>query len=365
MNKTKKVICYFSASSGDWGGASRVLFTTLKFIDRKKYEPIVLIPDKGPVTPLLEKLGIKYLIWGQLHEPEGLVKYVKDFVKSIRMFRNHKIDVFDINHCDYWRPAELLAARFLRIPIVTRYHTIVEKPEPAPFVKMSSLLVANSEFTATTSETDNVPIDVIYPTVDIERFDNAKDVRHDLYIPDHTVVIGFIGQIKKIKGVDLFIDLAKNIGGKDKIFLIVGSCRNPNEIGDTYTEESLNAAIENADQIKYMGYRYDVENLYKTSDVIIMPSRWDEPFGLINIEAGAAMKPIVATRVGGIPEIINHGGNGFLVDRGDIDSLLYYTKKLIEDKNLRLEMGKRNRQVVEEKFTDQPIRKLENLYDSL
>ena len=365
MMKNKKVICYFSASSGDWGGASRVLFTNLKFLDRKIYEPIVLIPDSGPVIPLLEKLEIKYIIWGQFHEPRGLLKYIKAVFQTIQLFRSHKVAIFHINNCNYWRPAEILAARFLRIPVITHYHVVIEKPEPAPFVKMSKLLVANSNFTATTSETDNVPIDVVYPVVDIERFENAKDIRHELNISDDKIVISFIGQIREIKGIDLFINLAKKIGDKDSAFLIVGSCRDPDKIGDTYTEESLNAAIENEPQIQYIGYRSDVENLYMTSDIIIMPSRWDEPFGLINIEAGAASKPIIATKVGGIPEIIIHGENGFLVDRDDIESLVFYTKKLIEDKALRIDMGKRGRQIVEEKFTTQPIRKLEHLYKSL
>ncbi len=364
MNKNKKVICYFSPSSGDWGGSSRVLFTNLKFLDRKNYEPIVLIPESGSIIPLLEQLAIKYVIWGQLHEPTGLVKYVKHFIKSILLFHNHKIDIFHISNCNYWRPVEILAARFLRIPVITHYHVVIKKPEPAPFVKMSRLLIANSKFTAKTSETDNVPIDVVYPIVDMERFENAKNIRQELNISDDKIVISFIGQIRKLKGIELFVELAKKISHKNVKFLIVGSCRDPKQIGDTYTVDSLNEAIEGTN-INYVGYRSDVENLYKTSDIIIMPSLWDEPFGLINIEAGAASKPIVAARVGGIPEVINHGDNGFLFDRGDIESLVFYTNKLIADKNLRIEMGKRARQTVKEKFTDQPIRKLENLYESL
>lgn len=363
--KNKKVICYFSASSGDWGGASRVLFTNLKFLDRKNYEPVVLIPDAGPVIPLLEQLGIKYIIWGQFHEPGGLFDYIKGFVKTIQLFRNYKVDIFHINNCNYWRPAELLAARLLRIPIITHYHVVIEKPEPAPFVKLSRLLIANSNFTAATSETDNVPIDVVYPVVDVKRFEHAKDIRHELTIPDDKLVISFIGQIREIKGIELFINSAKKIGGKQCIFLIAGSCRDPDKIGDTYTEESLNAAIGDAEYIKYIGYYADVENLYKTSDIIIMPSRWDEPFGLINIEAGAASKPIVATNVGGIPEIIRHEENGFLVDRNDLESLVFYTRKLIENKELRVEMGVRAKALVEEKFTKLPITKLEKIYDSL
>lgn len=365
MKQNKKVICYYSASAGDWGGASRVLFTNLKFLDREKFEPLVLLPDTGPVIPLLDKLGIKYVIWGKLHEPKGPLAYIKAFFKSVRFFRRQQVDIFHINNCNYWRAAEIPAAWFARVPMITHYHVVIEKPEPGPFVKMSRLLIANSEFTATHSETDNVPIEVVYPAVDTARFDNAISVRDQLGLPDDITVISFIGQIRNIKGVDLFIDLAKNMAGKKCIFLIVGRCRDPDIISDTYTEESLQKSIGDAENIKYIGYRQDVENLYRSSDIIVMPSRWDEPFGLINIEAGAARRPIVATRVGGIPEIISHGENGFLVDRDDLAALTKYTARLMEDKKLRTEMGNRARQSVQERFTHQPIRKLEKIYTSL
>ncbi len=365
MLNGKKVVCYFSASSGDWGGASRVLFTNLRFLDRGQFVPIVLIPNKGSVIPLLDELGIQYIIWGVFHEPGNWYQYLKDIFKCIHFFKQYKVDIFHINNCNYWRPAEMIASRILRIPVITHYHVVIEKPEPAPFVKMSRLLIANSNYTAAMSETDNVPIDVVYPVVDLKRFENASDVRKELNIAGDKIVISFIGQIRAIKGVDLFIKLAKEINRSDCVFLIVGSCRDPDKMGDTYTEQSLKEEIGSNKYIKYVGYHSDVENLYKSSDIIIMPSRWDEPFGLINIEAGAASRPIIATKVGGIPEVINHGDNGYLVEREDLEAMVFYTKKLVEDESLRRTMGLSARLIVEEKFTLEPIKKLEKIYNSL
>ena len=53
-NGKSKKICYMSASAGDWGGASRVLFTNLKILDRERYEPILLLPNAGPILPELD-----------------------------------------------------------------------------------------------------------------------------------------------------------------------------------------------------------------------------------------------------------------------------------------------------------------------
>ena len=105
-----------------------------------------------------------------------------------------------------------------------------------------------------------------------------------------------------------------------------------------------------------------MENIYATSDIVVMPSRWDEPFGLVNIEAGAAAVPVVATAVGGIPEIIEHGVTGFLVARDDLDELAHYTKLLVDDPQRRGQMGKAARSLVEARFNHEPIRELEQLY---
>ena len=80
--------------------------------------------------------------------------------------------------------------------------------------------------------------------------------------------------------------------------------------------------ILNDRRILYVGYRSDVENIYRSADILVMPSRWQEPFGLINIEAGAARRPMVASRVGGIPEVIRDGENGLLFDPNDFTSFV-------------------------------------------
>ena len=127
----------------------------------------------------------------------------------------------------------------------------------------------------------------------------------------------------------------------------------------------MNEEISGDGRVTYAGYRTDVHSIYASSDIVVVPSQWDEPFGLINIEAGVAGKPVVATRVGGIPEIIEHGINGFLVARDDLDGLCHYVSQLIENKQLRSGMGRRARDIVERKFTTKPVEDLQHLYECL
>ena len=355
--------CYLSAAAGDWGGASRVLFTNIRLLDRTRFEPLLMLPSDGPILPLLQELKIRYAIWGRQREPNGLVAYLRAVVAAARFFRQHRVDLLHINHANYWRPAEILAARMLRIPVVTHYHVVVERP--GPFVRLSNLIAAVSEYTARHSRPASVPKAVIHNSVSLERFDTASDIRAELGLEPEDVVVAFFGQIRTIKGIDLFIRMAHRIEGARVKFIIAGDCRDPSKFEGAYTEERLRAEIGADARIRYVGYRTDVQHLYRSCDIVVMPSRWGEPFGLINIEAGAARKPMVCTRDGGIPEIIRHGENGFLVEREDLEGLVHYTSLLAQDASLRRTMGDAARKIVEERFTTLPVRKLEQAYERL
>lgn len=288
---------------------------------------------------------------------------IRAIATSLSMFRSHGIQVFHLNDSNYWRPAEILAARLLRIPIITHYHIVMKKV--GPFVKYCKIIVANSNFTAKESMPETVPKQVIYNCVDLKRFQSGRALRDELGIAQGLVVIAFAGQIRRIKGIDSFIKLAHRIDSPNVRFLIAGRCHDPQVLPGFYTEDELRWAIRNDSRIMYLGYRLDMENVYATSDIVVMPSTWDEPFGLVNIEAGAAAVPVVATAVGGIPEIIEHGVTGFLVARDDVDELAHYTKMLVDDPQRRGQMGKAARSLVEARFNHAPIRELEQLYVDL
>ncbi len=351
-------ICYLSESSGDWGGASRVLFTNLKMLDKERFEPWVLLPGEGPIIKDLDAWGVDWRLWKGFTEPGDLWRYLKNLVEFARFLRNNRFAIVHANHA-FWRPAEILAAKLVKVPVITHYHVVMG--EAGPFIKLSRLIIANSRHTASVSKPEGVPRKVIYNPIELQRFDRGRSLRGELGVGEDETVVAFIGQIKKIKGVDLFIRMAKELSRqRPKVtFLIAGKCKN--ERG-AYTEEALLAEIGGHPRIRYLGRRQDVENLYHSADIVVVPSRWDEPFGLVNIEAGACRKPVVATRVGGIPEIIDDGENGFLVARDDFDALLERVCRLVDDKELRRRMGEKGREKVEREFTTKPVRELEQIY---
>ena len=356
----KTVIAYMGTSAGDWGGASRSLFVLLKSLDRSRFEPLVLFPAKGPILETLDKMGIRYLIWPP-HNYKNPLTYLADIYRAAKLFKRERVDLLHINYGGFWRMAEVEGARLNGIPVFTHLRLVTEFPGPS--FKRCTLAIANSRFTAQASNLGGIPSEVMHNIVDLDRYDAAIDIRQELGVAPDDIVISFAGQVRKNKGVDLLISAASSIPEPRARFLIVGECRDKTLYPDSYTPESLAAEIAHDPRIRYVGYRSDIQNVYHSSDIVVMPSRWDEPFGLINIEAGASRRPIVAAAVGGIPEIIEHGKTGFLFERGDLTAFAGHLRQLVENEGMRKEMGQAGRLHVERKFTNAPVRLLESIYD--
>lgn len=363
MQNHKCVVCYVTGSAGDWGGASRVLYTNLRLLDRSRFHPVLLLPRDGPILAELQERQIDYTIWGALTEPGNPLAYLKAMWRMARFLRKHRVDIIHVNHSNSWRPAELLAAKIMRVPILTHYHTV--NTEPSPFIALSTAVIAVSDYVAQHSLPAGLPKHVVYNPVDLARFDAARDIRHELGFGDDEVLVSFLGQIREIKGVGDFIAMARKLPHANARFLIAGECRDPMIYAGAYSEASLTEAFGGDTRLRYLGYLSRVEDLYRVSDIVVVPSRWQEPLGLINLEAGACYTPVVATRSGGIPEIIRDGDNGYLVNIGDVDALCSKVATLIEDPALRRRMGEAARARVEADFTTRPVRELEALYDKL
>jgi len=92
------------------------------------------------------------------------------------------------------------------------------------------------------------------------------------------------------------------------------------------------------------------EGVFDAADIVCQLSRWEEVFGWMITEAMAFGKPVVATRVGGIPELVDEGKTGFLVNRGEIDAAAERVMRLLDDRELRKTLGCAGRQKTHAKF---------------
>ncbi len=137
--------------------------------------------------------------------------------------------------------------------------------------------------------------------------------------------------------------------------------------GDAYVGglKQLTANLGIGDAVIFAGVRSDVGDLMAACDVFVMSSRW-EGVGLVFLEAMRARRPVVATKVGGISEVVVDGETGYLVDAGDPAALASSLIELIEDRKTATVMGERGRARYEQRFSaDQMLDKMSGLYAKL
>jgi len=192
----------------------------------------------------------------------------------------------------------------------------------------------------------------IYNGVDLSLFGgDAGDANHfrECYaIPAGRPVVVQISWIRPEKGVPEMLEAARRILDRrgDVHFVIAGEGPDRPE----YTEQAKSMGL--GGHVTWTGTidNPSASGLYEAADVVCQPSRWEEVFGWVITEAMASFKPVVATRVGGIPELVDDGQTGFLVERGDAPALAERILRLLEDPALRQRMGRAGRRKVEEKF---------------
>lgn len=357
-----KNICYFVGTHGDWGGASRILFNLVRHIDRQRFNPIVMLSRSGPICQELEPLGVEFHIWPRrdFHDP---LRYALDVAASLRFFRRRRVDLIHLNHgCIGWRPAELAAAKLLRIPILQHAQQPVDTPSPD--LKAAALVLTCSEFLQRVCNTGSVPKRTVYDIVDGARFEGGRSIRREIGLDESCVVFGFIGRTRRKKGLQMFVDLAHRLRDPTARFLITGQ-RVGVKTEDSYSGEDIAAMIGGDPRIMYLGYRPDIENVYASTDVVVMPSQADEPCPAVLIESAACGKPVLATRTGSTPEFVQDGETGFLVERQDLDALVRRAGELLTQVSLRQAMGHAARQAARERYFTAPVEQVQAIYAEL
>jgi L-malate glycosyltransferase len=355
----KKTICYFVGTHGDWGGASRILFNLVRHIEREKFQPIVMLSREGPICQELARLNVEFHVWPR-HDFGNPLRFAQDVLASIRFFKRRKVDLIHLNHgCIGWRPAELVAAKVLGIPILQHAQQPVTKPSPD--LRAASLVLTCSDFLQTVCNTGAIPKRTVYDAVDIAKFEQGRSIRGEIGLDEGHVVFSFIGRTRRKKGLQLFVDLARRLTDASARFLITGQ-RIGVRTEDSYSVDEITAMIAGDPRILYLGFRPDIENVYAASDVVVMPSQADEPCPAVLIESAACGKPVIATRTGSTPEFVKDGETGYLVDRQDLGALVDRARKLLESASQRQAMGPAARQAAHERFVAAPVEQVQEIY---
>jgi glycosyltransferase involved in cell wall biosynthesis len=193
---------------------------------------------------------------------------------------------------------------------------------------------------------------MIYNGVDLSRVktdpQRAVDFRRKYSIPPERAIVMQVSWIIPEKGITDFLETARLVTSRNRNaqFVLVGD----GAYRDQYMKDAVALGLQ--DRITWTGMVEDPfgEGVFSAADVVCQFSRWEEVFGWMIAEAMAHGKPVVATRVGGIPELVADGVTGFLVDRGDTRAMSESILKLLDDPSSRFGMGQAGRETVSAKF---------------
>jgi len=172
----------------------------------------------------------------------------------------------------------------------------------------------------------------------------------------------FVGRLERAKGVDILLESIKLLKSKYRRSLKIGL------VGSGSLEKKLKTTAEKlkiSENVEFLGIRKDIDTLMQKSKIFVLPSRW-EGLPMVILEAMASGIPIVATKVGGIPEIIEDGKDGILVEPENPEELAKAILRLLSDVNLRSLISLNAYKKVKEEYSiERYIRDLLNLYCEL
>jgi glycosyltransferase involved in cell wall biosynthesis len=354
------------------GGAEEYLYLLIAGLEKERCAVRLVCTDENALQPLLRRLrdvGV---------ETMPLQASERSLLTVWRFFRQHPTDIvhFNLPHPFACRYA-IIAAKLAGVPvIVTTNHLPTMKPTTYTWKGRLVLALANQFVDTTIVESEinrtlaiaNYHLDAkkvvsIYHGINLKQFDgraNRAALKEFGIDPDYAIV-GTIGRLSRQKAQDDFLRAAakvKEVVPKSKFF-IVGEGEQRQELEDLAKHLGLQP------DVIFTGYRSDVPELLRAFDVFVLPSIF-EGLPLTILEAMAMTKPVVATRVDGVPEAVVDGETGTLVTPRDPAALASAIISLLQNPAMAQAMGQAARHRVETMFRQEiMVAQTEQLYTQL
>ncbi|MFN3197028.1 MAG: glycosyltransferase [Bradymonadia bacterium] len=354
------------------GGAEKLVHDLALAVDRQRFRPVVACLDEGGALEAgLKAEGIPVEI---LHRAPGLRPDVVGRLAAACV--KHRIDVI---HAHQYTPFfyGLLAGRLAgwKRCLLTehgRHFPDVRKPKRVAanqlLWRLNGATVAVSEFTRQALiDNDGFPphhVRVLYNGIDTRRFDDLPprdDIRASLGVTPDTPVVGICARMSPEKNLPLLVDAFARLRQvqPEAVLLLAGDGPARADV------EQRASALDLGDAVRFLGFRKDVPALVTAYDVFALSSL-TEGTSVTLLEAMYGRCPVVATAVGGNPEIVADGETGVLVPSEDVETFAGALVHMFEDRDEALRMGVRGRARVQAHFTfDGMVKAYEDLYTDL
>ncbi|MFQ5685362.1 MAG: glycosyltransferase family 4 protein [Candidatus Scalindua sp.] len=378
----------------DKGGSAETTLLTVSALNREKYEVFLVhglslesnmsIMEKEAVgldISLAEAKGVRLFTLPSLVRRLSFKNDLPAFISIYRLIKRispHIVHTHTSKAGALGRLAAYLAGAPIIIhsphghvfhsyygPVMTRIFVFAEKISSFMTNKIVALTKREKEEHLEVGIASPEKFAIIHSGVMLDELVNksidAKTKKNELGIPPGYNVVGTIGRLVPIKGYKYLISAAKKIIEEiDKTVFVI--------VGDGYLKSELEKhaeALGVRKNIIFTGWRSDASEILCLFDIFVLPSL-NEGMGRVLIEAMALGKPVVASSVGGILDLVRNGENGILVPPRDSDALGEAILQLIRNKDMAGELGKNGKAKIYPEFdASVMVRQVDDLYDSL
>jgi glycosyltransferase involved in cell wall biosynthesis len=342
----------------------------------------VVDQDEGDMSYLARERGINYRLVNALRNEVGLLGSLKALWELYRLVRREKPDIVHL-HLLKARFLGGLAARAAGVPCVietlhgdlfTDYYGTFKTQAILLAERILGYMVMDKVLAVSECVKENLlrfhvaparKVEVIPLGLELSKFMEKNRergrLRNELGIGEDTALVGIVGRMVPIKGHRYFLQAARQVlqAYPKAVFLLVGD----GVLRNRLESECRLLGIEKS--VLFLGWRNDVDKIYADLDVVAMSSL-NEGTPVSLIEAMAAGRATVATKVGGVPDVIEDGITGILVPPKEPTAMAAAILRLLKDNILRRSMGERARLAVYPKYdVSRLIGDMENLYSKL
>src|ERR1700687_1722435 len=324
-------------SSGSWGGQEYRTCLEINWLNFHGHSAWLICDPKSEVYPKAQELGTRVSTMP--------MRWRIDPIASLRIWlfcRRHRIDLIKTySSKDHWLCLPLFLcgwpvtrARCITDPLGNKSRAFIYRHGCAKIV--ADAQVIKKEFIEQYGIAPE-KIEVIGSAVDLEKFSPNRDrmkFRHEVGLSAETPIIANIGMVRPDTGQFNLVEAARIVRHQrpDAHFVFVGEAT-----GGRSREKWVRKAIDRAGlngNVLMMGYRWDTPDILAAANMVVIASRHTEASPIVLREAFASGRPVVATRVGDVPEIIVHGENGLIVQPNDSNALATAILLFLSDPNL-------------------------------
>lgn len=371
-----------------WGSGSGTYARHLASEIGRRHKVAIVAPDDRPIERAklyTVKLPFPVAFTGHPEWPDcklytqltndEIYQIYRTFLEStIKTVNEFKPDIIHVHHAFPFTWAAAFIKDFYNIPYVVTIHgsELPSMEKVKRFIRATyyamyraKRIIPNSGYTRdwflrVFNNQFHEKCRVIPGGVNIDKFiyseSGAKVVDKELGLKGKPVVL-FAGKLTKYKGVEFLIGAAKKIHGE---VVILGDGPELPHL----KEKAMQLGLTNVHWVGHQGA--GVKKLvpyYSRADVFVAPSIWDEPLGLVILEAMACKTPVVVTRKGGIPLAVKEGVNGLFIRARNSSEIVEKVNYLLDNPNIRYKMGENARKITEKRFSWEIIgRKFEHIY---